>query len=403
MLNMRAFYGKNVKKMFPKDSKKSYFAVDFVPCRRHDGKDGKASYLFYYVRHPETGKLVRFKIMLDKYKKGVERDFMAAQISANVYNNYLKGITPFTAPSVGRTATPLKAVIGRYKTYIKKLEQKQAMSEKTRIDYFSRISIFEEWLEDRHYNNKKVYELNTAMATDFLDYILLDRETTTLTRNNYRTWMSAFCSWLVEKEYLTDNPIAKIPILPVKEKFREPLSVPDVKRMSQHLQRTDKRFLLACYFEYYTMIRPIELVKIRVRDIQLHDQTVFVPSMVSKNRKNGRVPLHDKIVKLMLDLDVFSHPGKSYLFGKQFIPSDERARSSIFRDRFFKLREELGFPSCYMFYSLKDTGIIDHGEKLGVISARDQARHSSVEVTNLYMKRRSGYVNEAAKHFDGDL
>jgi integrase len=377
--------------------------VDFVPCRRHDGADGKDSYLSYYVRNPDSGKLVRFKIMLNKYREGAERDFMAAQISANVYNNFLKGITPFTAPSVGRTATPMKAVIGRYKTYVKKLEQKGAMSEKTRIDYFSKLKIFEEWLDDRHYGGKKVYELDTALVTDFLDYILLDRETSTLTRNNYRTWMSAFCSWLVEKQYLSDNPTGKIPILPVKEKFREPLSVSDVKRMSAHLQRTDKRFLLACYFEYYTMIRPIELVKIRVRDIQLQDQTVFVPSSVSKNRKDGRVPLHDKIVKLMLDLDVFSHPGKSYLFGKQMSPSEERARSNIFRDRFVKLREELGFPSCYMFYSLKDTGIIDHGEKLGVISARDQARHSSVEVTNLYMKRRSGYVNEAAKHFEGDL
>ena len=389
--------------MFPKNPKNCYSNVDFVPCRRHDGADGKDSYLSYYVRNPDSGKLVRFKIMLNKYQEGAERDFMAAQISANVYNNLLKGITPFTAPSVGRTATPMKAVIGRYKTYVKKLEQKGAMSEKTRIDYFSKLKIFEEWLDDRHYGGKKVYELDTALVTDFLDYILLDRETSTLTRNNYRTWMSAFCSWLVEKQYLSDNPTGKIPILPVKEKFREPLSVSDVKRMSAHLQRTDKRFLLACYFEYYTMIRPIELVKIRVRDIQLQDQTVFVPSSVSKNRKDGRVPLHDKIVKLMLDLDVFSHPGKSYLFGKQMSPSEERARSNIFRDRFVKLREELGFPSCYMFYSLKDTGIIDHGEKLGVISARDQARHSSVEVTNLYMKRRSGYVNEAAKHFEGDL
>lgn len=394
---------KERKKMFFKKSKNCYFNVDFIPCKRHDGKKGKDSYLFYYVRNPESGKLVRFKIMLNRYQKGAERDFMAAQISANVYNNYMKGITPFTEPSVSRTGTPLITVIGRYKTYIKKLEQKGAMSEKTITDYYSRLKIFQEWLEDRHYNNKKVYEMDTALATDFLDYVLLDRETTTLTRNNYRTWMSAFCAWLVEKMYLSDNPISKIPILPIKEKFREPLSVPDVKRMSSYLKQTDKRFLLACYFEYYTMIRPIELVKIRIRDIQLHEQTVFIPSMVSKNRKNGRVPLHDKIVKLMLDLEVFSHSGKSFLFGKQFIPSEERARSDIFRKRFSKLREELNFPDCYMFYSLKDTGIIDHGEKLGVISARDQARHSSVEVTNLYMKRRSGYVNEAAKHFDGDL
>lgn len=389
--------------MFRKNSKKCYSNVDFVPCRRHDGENGKDSYLYYYVRNPETEKLTRFKIMLNKYKIGEERDFMAAQISANVFNNYLKGITPFTSPTAGRASTPLKTVIKRYHNYVCALEIKGAMSEKTRTDYTSRLRIFSEWLEDRRYNNKSVCELDTALASDFLDYILLDRETSTLTRNNYRTWMSAFCTWLVEKQYLSENPISRISTLPVREKYREPLSVTDVKRMSDYLWRTDKRFLLACYFEYYTMIRPIELVKIRVNDIQLKEQTVFIPSFVSKNRKDGRVALHDKIVKLMLELDVFSHPGKSYLFGKQFIPSEERARSDIFRNRFAKLREELGFPPYYMFYSLKDTGIIDHGEKLGVISARDQARHSSVEVTNLYMKRRSGYVNEAAKHFDGDL
>ena len=98
---------------------------------------------------------------------------------------------------------------------------KKVMSEKTKTDYLSRLKILEDYLEDRGTAEMKVFQFNLTCMTDFLDYVLLDRDASARTRNNYRTWLSAFNTWLVEKQYLQQNFVPDIPILPEKAKFRE--------------------------------------------------------------------------------------------------------------------------------------------------------------------------------------
>ena len=61
--------------------------------------------------------------------------------------------------------------------------------------------------------------------------------------------------------------------------------------------KNDKDFLLACYFQYYEMIRPIELVQLRLRDIHIKEQTIVVPAAISKNRKTQVIALNDKVLK----------------------------------------------------------------------------------------------------------
>ena len=374
--------------------------LDFTPPRRHDGKQ---SYIDFQMRDPSTGRLKRKKYMLDKYAPGKERDFMAMQIMANIYDQVMRGWNPWVAFPSARGDVLFKQIIIRYRAYIIKLVQKKVMSEKTKTDYFSRLKILDEFLEDRNCQTMKAFQFNLTCMTDFLDYILLDRDASAKTRNNYRTWLSAFNTWLVQKQYLQQNHVPDIPILPERVKFREALSEHDLQRLSSYLSIHDRRFLLACMMEYYTFIRPTELTKIRIRDISIERQTVFVSSTISKNRRDGMVALNDRIVKMMIDLAVFSHPDSDYLFGKDFTPSREKAESRIFRERFAVIRNELGFPDCYQFYSLKDSGIRDLANEQGIVVAKDQARHSDISVTNKYLVGRDKQVNEATKHFKGKL
>ena len=394
-------WGTNVKKMFPKNLKnlKSEL-IDFTPPRRHDGKQ---SYIDFQMRDPSTGRLKRKKYMLDKYAPGKERDFMAMQIMANIYDQVMRGWNPWVEFPSARGDAYFSQVIIRYRACITKMVQKKVMAEKTKIDYFSRLKILEDFLEDRNSQNLKVFQFNLTCMTDFLDYILLDRDASSKTRNNYRTWLSAFNSWLVQKQYLQQNVVPDIPILPERVKFREALPEHALVQLSKFLTIHDRRFLLACMMEYYTFIRPTELTKIRIRDISVERQTVFVSSSISKNRKDGMVALNDKVLKLMIDLAVFNHPSSDYLFGREFVPSREKAESRIFRERFNAVRRELGFPDCYQFYSLKDSGIRDPANDQGIVVAKDQARHSDISVTNKYLVGHDRQVNEATKHFKGKL
>lgn len=385
--------------MFLKSLKKSEL-IYFKPPRRHDGKN---SYIDFAIRDPATGRLKRKKYMLDKYKPGMERDYMAMQIISNIYSQVMHGWNPWVDFPSARGDTRFVDVIQRYRTYINKITAKKVMKDKTRTDYFSRLKILEEFLDDRNSSGLKVYQFNLTCMTEFLDYILLDRDASSRTRNNYRTWLSAFCTWLVEKQYLAENCVGDIPVLAEKVKFREALSIPALKMLSEWLEMHDKRFLLACMMEYYTFIRPTELVNIRIRDISVENQTVYVSALISKNRKDGMVALNDRVLKLMIELGVFSHPGGEFLFGKEMVPSSVRAESRIFRDRFVRVRAELGFPDSYQFYSLKDSGIRDLANERGIVVAKDQARHSDISVTNKYLCGRDKPVDEGTKHFKGNL
>ncbi|TGX82616.1 site-specific integrase [Palleniella muris] len=375
------------------------FLPKFKPCKRAQSSNGKDDYIYYCTLDETTNKYVRHKIMLNRYKKGRERDMMAAQLSAQVFNMFFKAEAA-DALSLRRSATVAK-VIGLYSRYIASMAEKGHMKWKTKVDYFSRISILSEYIEDRRLSELEIGRVDTSFFVDFLDYVFLDRVNSSTTRNNYRTWCSAFCSWLVERNYLDSNPIAGIRALPEKKKFREPLSTADIRKLSEHLRITDKRFLLACMFEYYEMIRPIELVQIRIRDISMSDLTLFVPSSVSKNNRDGLIALNENVARLLVELEVFDYPDSFFLFGKDMQPSNMMARSDIFRKKFEELRHVLCFPMTYQFYSLKDSGIRDLSNACGVVTAKEQARHTDISTTNRYLVGKDGNVDDVTKHFNG--
>lgn len=231
----------------------------------------------------------------------------------------------------------------------------------------------------------------------------MDRDSSARTRNNYRTWLSAFCSWLQEKKFIDSNPVEKIKTLPEEVKFRSALPPEDLIKLQEYLNKNNPSYLLACMMEYYTFIRPDELSNIRLKDIHIKEQKIFVSSAISKNRRDGMVGLNDRIITLMIDTHVFDAPDTFYLFGKDFKPSFEKADSRIFRDYFTKIRKALKFPTNYQFYSLKDSGIRDLANAEGIVVARDQARHSDISTTNRYLKGDALTVHEETKHFKGNL
>ena len=65
--------------------------------------------------------------------------------------------------------------------------------------------------------------------------------------------------------------------------------------------------------------------------------------------------------------------------------------------------KRLDLPKEYQFYSLKDSGIRALANAEGIVIARDQARHSSVAVTNKYLQGRDRPVHKETIRFKGAL
>lgn len=294
-------------------------------------------------------------------------------------------------------------IIKLYDKYLSKLHAAGSIKDSTFTDYNKRLNVLRDYMENHSLPIMYVYQFNLSYISDFLDHMLLDRDASARTRNNYKIWLSSFCSWLVEKQYMESNPCERIKTLKEEDKKRTAISAEHLQRINKYLSKNNPYFLLACRMEYYTFIRPGELINIRLRDINLKDQKILVASNISKNRRDGMVGLNDEIVKQMLELDIFSHDSNDYLFSTGFKPGKKKITTRILRNGFYKMRSALKLPKTYMFYSLKDSGIRDLANAAGIVVARDQARHADISTTNKYLQGSSLTVHEETKHFEGNL
>lgn len=259
---------------------------------------GKNWYIDFQCYDPVDREMRRKKYMLDGIDKVSERKKRATEIITNLTNRLRTGWNPWAETSNSRHYSKFADVHELYSRYLLKLHGSKVIKESTYIDYKKRIKMLVEYNDNLVYPVLYMYQFNQTYISDFLDYILIDRDTSARTRNNYRVWLSSFCNWLIEKQYMEINPIEKIKSLAEEQKKRTALSPADLTRLKKHLNETNRFFLLVCQMEYYTFIRPDELSNIKLRDINIKEQKVFVSSVISKNRKDGMVGLNDEVIKL---------------------------------------------------------------------------------------------------------
>lgn len=375
-----------------------YNIVPYTLPKLHTGKNW---YIDFKAYDPLEQKMKRKKYMLDSIDKISIRRKRAVELIANISQQLSSGWNPWADTSNSRQYTLFEDVVDLYNKYLIKFHKSKVFKDSTFLDYKKRIKILHEYNQKRLTPIIYIYQFDQIYVSDFLDYILIDRDSSARTRNNYRTWLSSFSSWLLEKQYIDINPVENIKSLTEDTKKRNALSVDDLQKLRRYLEKNNPYFLLLCQFAYYTLIRPDELSNIQLSDIYLKEQKVFIPSSISKNRKDGMVGLNDVLIKSMIDLKIFNHNNNCYLFGKDFKPSKTKSTTRVYRTYFNKIRNLLKFPDSYQFYSLKDSGIRDLANSAGIVIARDQARHADISTTNKYLKGESLPVHEETKHFEG--
>lgn len=146
------------------------------------------------------------------------------------------------------------------------------------------------------------------------------------------------------------------------------------------------------------------MARLKIGNINLAKQTIYIEDTISKNKKDGTITLPVKVIHLMLDLNIFASPSSYYLFSDGFTPGKNKVSEKVFRDYWARyVRKDLKLPDTYKFYSLKDTGITDMLRHQDVLSVRDQARHSSILMTDTYTPHDIQKANEVIKSYEGDF
>lgn len=396
---MHSWFAKNVKKMCPRTKKLNSLGevLQYTPPKLHTGAKW---YVDFYAYDPADGSMRRKKYHVDNAGKVKDRRLRAAQLIESLTRLLRSGWSPWVNSDTSRAYILFDEAVKRYLAHVERLPAYH-----TRKSYESRLHILLEYNASRLLPIRYVYQYDTAFVSDFLDYVYLDRETSARTRNNYRQWCLSLAEFFIEKQYMSANPVTKIKDLAESGKKRRPLTAAMLRQLEANIKSRDPWFYLACMMEYYTFIRPTELSHVKVGDISVKEQSVFISADHSKNKHDGKVGLNTRIIGMMIDLGVFQYPSEFYLFGPRVShPAEKRSDGEMFRRRWnILVRKGLGWSDCYQFYSLKDSGLRDLANAEGIVIARDQARHSDVATTNKYLQGRDAPVHEETKRFTGGL
>lgn len=375
----------------------------FTYPKLHEGKPGKDWYISFYAYNPAKGKMARKRIKINHIDGKMKRRAYAGGLISRLSQNLEAGWNPWIEAESNKAYHTWNDVCEEYVNFLDKQLDDGILRPKTHIDYIYRLRNVCRWNTAQPIPIKYIYQFNREFVSNYLNYVYMDRDNSPRTRNNYLNWLSIFSAWLVEMMYIKVRPTEGISSLRTGSKTdRTVIADADLIRLHNFLEKENKHFLLACYILHYVLIRPKEMSHIKIGDISVNNQSIFVSGQFSKNRKDGVVTLPSNVIKLMMELDIFSYPSNYYLFSFGLKPGENRRDERQFREFWVtKVRKRLNFPSTYKFYSLKDTGITNMLRSCDILSVRDQARHSSILMTNIYTPHDIQTANELLKGYKG--
>ena len=364
-------------------------------------------YVSFSAFDPARGCMRMKKIMLGHVKGKRNQRAKGEHLVKQSTEKLMEGWNPWIEAESPKEYTPFEDACAKYSEYLIKLESEGGIREETVVGYLSKLKILKEWIRDKKMGVTYSYQFNGKVIGEFLDYVFIDRNNTLLTRNHYLAWLKVFSKYLLERQYIPSDPTKAFSNKKIKRGRKDRDVIPDnlLKKLHVHLMVENPHFLLACQILHYMFVRPREMSFLKVADFWVKKKTLKLHGDHTKNHNDAVVTVPDHIIKLMVEIGVFDSPGSYYLFSDDFMPGPNRRSEKAFRDYWDRrVRKELGFSERYKFYSLKDTGITNMlKSNRDVLSVRDQARHSSILITDIYTPKDIKEANKLIVRYEGEL
>ena len=356
--------------------------VDYIPA---EIKEGSIWMVVYYVKHPVTKKLVRKRNRIKPLKSKVDMRRLGRAMCQKINERLINGWNPFLEEKNNKQYVKLNDAIDSF-VKRKDLELKEGdLRKDTHRTYLSKLRNFQSYLEDKNLSELYCFELESSLLNRFLDYIRYEKGNSAQTRDNYLSFFVTLCNYLFEKNYIVEIPTKKISKTKKKEKIRTLIPADVRDQIFDYYSINNKRFLTLCLIGYYCLLRRTEITRLFVKDLILDKNIITIRSEASKNWKTQNVTIPDVLIP-HLKKQIDGAGPNDYLFSAdEFTSGKRKMNPDRITKEWIRMRKNLGIPSKYQWYSLKDTGITDLLRSgVPLISVRDQARHHSSKQTDAY-------------------
>lgn len=361
--------------------------VDYVPARLSESKEWV---VVWYVKDPVTNKMIRCRKKFNRIKQLTKRRASAKAFINTINERLALGWNPAVTSIAPRATTKLFEALDLFL----KVKAKEA-EENSMRSYRSYISMFKTWLKDKDISEDAyVCAITYEVAMELMDDVDSRKEISPRTYNNYLMFFRLLFNWMIDHDFISDNPFDRIKRKPKKltKKKRRIFTDRELNTLFEFLGKNNPNYLCMALLCYCCFLRPKEIVSLRCNDIDLVRQVVHIRSEIAKNDNDSFRTIPDVIVPILRNLELSN--GGLYLFsgsGSDTPYEFSPGRTQVCSRKIAKywdtyVRPACGFNQDLQFYSLKDSGVTKMlTEKIPINLVQKQADHSSVAMTAIYV------------------
>jgi integrase len=363
----------------------------------------------WYISLTYKGKQYRIKNGINRIKNPEEKLYWAEvlllSIKKELNNGEFSWANDFSFENVSDEKLTLAEAVERYLDDLKKYARPKTVgSYRSKLRYL--VEAFPENELDtitskelENYFHRKIHAITPAKIFIHNKSVELKKAIpwTQKTVKNARGVFSAFFSWCKEYGYLKgNNPVTEILAKRIKSEVEIPrrnvaFTEEDSQTIMNYLDENDKNVAYISRIMYYTLIRPGEICKLRVKNVNLETRTITVPLAVSKNTKNSIpevVNIYSELYEILKNLIKEETPKDYFLVSKSStLIGEEPLTANRAYKRFKKALTALGLDNKgYTFYSFKHFSNVQRAKMKWTGRELMKAnRHNSTEMTDIYL------------------
>lgn len=343
--------------------------------------------IVYYFGNEIKPRVIRVQNIRNKFGASQAEEIINKQFIIPIAEKLLQGIDP----NFEVQKTEVKTISNLCNDYTKRLDKEKiagAISSDTYHDYIRVTHCFERFYIDKGMSDLSLneYAQNKKYAIEYMLEFKLKREA--ISANNHLMRIRRLFNFAVENGYITQNPFSGIKeFRVVKKESKRPLSDEEMTLMSEHLRQNDKDFFAFSQFVFACLLRPVEIFRLQIKDIDFENKYIRISGDKTKNKNNRNIVLPNSLVSNLYSFfeNLRQYPSEYYVFGSNFVPSckpsDRAARAS---ERWRKHCNFLGLPKDCQLYGLRHTAITKMLRTLDPNTVRMHADHHSLSMTAHY-------------------
>lgn len=202
--------------------------------------------------------------------------------------------------------------------------------------------------------NKKdsIKLLDKRMLLQFLDSI----DASNRTYNNAKSNLSALLTVMKDLEYIDENWLLSVKKLKVKNKVNKPYPEETRLKIAEYLKQNDVVLYYYYLHIYYGLMRPTEVNRLQVKDIDLVKRMYVNESKT----KNFVMLIPDKIIQeCYSNLDFKNADPQMYLFGVNGMLEfwDTKNKRELYTKKYRKIKKLFKLERVYTWYSFRHNAI----------------------------------------------